>query len=80
MSREQVVALYSSVMPLENAERFVEQLFRCFDQDNNGHFDFHVHLSPAINASDNLMQYLGILEADRICGAGINKGKAGLDF
>ena len=51
MSREQVVTLYSSVMPLENAERFVDQLFRTFDQDNNGHIDFHVHLSPSSSMS-----------------------------
>ena len=78
MSREQVVTLYSSVMPLENAERFVEQLFSTFDQDNNGHFDFHVYtFHPCIR---HLTQYLGILEANRVCRAGINKGEAGLDF
>ena len=42
MGREQVVGLYSSLMPLENAERFVDQLFRTFDQDDNGYIDFHV--------------------------------------
>ena len=42
MSRAHVVSLYSWVMPEQNAEMFVDQIFRAFDRDNNGHLDFHV--------------------------------------
>ena len=42
MSRAHVVSLYSWVMPEQNAEMFVDQIFRAFDRDNNGSLDFHV--------------------------------------
>ena len=42
MSQAHVVSLYSWVMPEQNAEMFVDQIFRAFDRDNNGHLDFHV--------------------------------------
>ena len=42
MSKEQVIELYSFVMPLENAETFVEEMFQVFDKDESGYLDFHV--------------------------------------
>merc|ERR1739836_369830 len=44
MSRAHVVSLYSWVMPEQNAEMFVDQIFRAFDRDNNGSLDFHEFL------------------------------------
>ena len=42
MKKEQVIELYKMIMPDENAESFVEQIFQNFDDDNNGYLDFQV--------------------------------------
>ena len=42
MSKQQVIELYSFVMPIENAEAFVEEMFQVFDKDDSGYLDFHV--------------------------------------
>ena len=42
MSKQQVIELYSFVMPIENAETFVEEMFQVFDKDDSGYLDFHV--------------------------------------
>ena len=43
MKKEQVIELYKMIMPNENAESFVEQIFQNYDDDNNGYLDFQVH-------------------------------------
>ena len=42
MKKEKVIDFYKMIMPNENAESFVEQIFQNFDCDNNGYLDFQV--------------------------------------
>ena len=42
MKKENVTEFYKLIMPNENAESFVEQMFQHFDNDNNGFLDFQV--------------------------------------
>ena len=42
MKKEKVTEFYKLIMPNENAESFVEQMFQNFDNDNNGFLDFQV--------------------------------------
>ena len=42
MKKEKVSEFYKLIMPNENAESFVEQIFQTFDNDNNGFLDFQV--------------------------------------
>ena len=42
MKKEKVIDFYQTIMPNENAENFVEQIFQNFDEDNNGYLDFQV--------------------------------------
>ena len=43
MKKEQVIEFYNMIMPNENAESFVEQIFQKFDDDDNGYLDFQVY-------------------------------------
>ena len=73
MSRAHVVSLYSWVMPEQNAEMFVDQIFRAFDRDNNGSLDFHVGIFLHQHSTDlNLAFCTGISETDRVHRKGIN--------
>ena len=58
------MSLYNNVMPAENAERFVEQLFQTFDQDSNGHLDFHVVTTHTSGCSQtrNVQEFLKLTE------------------
>ena len=42
MKKEQVTEFYQLIMPNENAESFVEEIFQNFDKDSNGFLDFQV--------------------------------------
>ena len=42
MKKEKVTEFYQLIMPNENAESFVEEIFQNFDNDNNGFLDFQV--------------------------------------
>lgn len=42
MKKEKVIDFYKMIMPNENAESFVEQIFQKFDDDDNGYLDFQV--------------------------------------
>lgn len=42
MKKEKVTEFYKQIMPNENAESFVEEMFQNFDNDNNGILDFQV--------------------------------------
>ena len=44
MEKDKVEELYSMVMPQQNAEAFVEQMFKVYDKDGNGFLDFQVTL------------------------------------
>ena len=54
MSKRHVVSLYCSVMPEENAENFVDQMFQLFDKDKNGYLDFHVIIKHYLVYSRNV--------------------------
>ena len=42
MGREKVEELFSMVMPHENAQSFVDQIFKFYDNDGNNLLDFKV--------------------------------------
>ena len=42
MKKEKVTEFYQLIMPNENAESFVEEIFQNFDNDSNGFLDFQV--------------------------------------
>ena len=48
------MSLYCSVMPEENAENFVDQMFQLFDKDKNGYLDFHVIIKHYLVYSRNV--------------------------
>ena len=66
MKKEKVSEFYKLIMPNENAESFVEQIFQNFDNDNNGFLDFQV---LTVRKSDDSGQCLvsGVSEVDRFC-------------
>ena len=42
LGKEKVMEMYAMILPKGNAKVFVEQIFRMFDKDENGHIDFKV--------------------------------------
>ena len=50
MKREKVTEFYQLIMPNENAESFVEEIFQNFDNDNNGLLDFQVLIDKDLDA------------------------------
>ena len=44
MEKEQVEVLYSMVMPQQNAQAFVDEMFKVYDKDGNSFLDFQVIL------------------------------------
>ena len=66
MKKEQVTEFYQLIMPNENAESFVEEIFQNFDHDSNGFLDFQV---LRVKNLDDGGQFCvsGVSEADRFC-------------
>ena len=66
MKKEQVTEFYQLIMPNENAESFVEEIFQNFDIDNNGFLDFQV---LSVKDIDDRCQFYvsGVSEVDRFC-------------
>lgn len=66
MKKEQVTEFYQLIMPNENAESFVEEIFQNFDKDSNGFLDFQV---LSVENLDDGAQFCvsGVSEVDRFC-------------
>ena len=45
--KEKVTEVYERIMPDGNPKFFVDQIFRIFDQDENGYIDFTVRLGSS---------------------------------
>ena len=49
LSKMKMMEMYSGVLSVSKATKFVEEIFIKFDRDNNGHIDFKVvHISHSI--------------------------------
>ena len=49
--KEKVTEVYERIMPEGNTKFFVDQIFRIFDQDENGYIDFTVRLVHPIKTA-----------------------------
>ena len=73
MKREKVTEFYQLIMPNENAESFVEEIFQNFDNDNNGLLDFQV-LSDKNLRDGGQFWFSGVSEVDRFCRKRFSEG------
>ena len=46
LKRTKILKMYEMILPVGNANMFVDQIFRIFDQDMNGSISFMVFMSP----------------------------------
>ena len=46
LTKGKLIKMYSSVLTVEKAAIFVDQIFSTFDTDNNGNIDFKVATRP----------------------------------
>ena len=46
LTKGKMIKMYSSVLTVEKAAIFVDQIFSTFDTDNNGNIDFKVSTRP----------------------------------
>ena len=58
MGKEKVEELFSMVMPQQNAQSFVGQIFKVYDKDGNSNLDFKVLFEESVNKS--LSVFLGV--------------------
>ena len=49
IGKEKVEELFSLVMPHQNAQSFVDQIFKVYDKDGNGLLDFKVCFEESVN-------------------------------